>query len=95
MDEKKYQVFQISLDKNDPKNDKKRMVILRGGINQENPKKFMDDVVSKYVEGELYNEFIEVFLDNPWVRVLIFGINELNYEELSFDKDSILDKTKL
>lgn len=54
------------------------LVIMRGGLNQPNPKNYMDAAVSEYVQHDPYNEFIEIFLDNPWIRVLIFGINELH-----------------
>ena len=55
------------------------LAILRGGLKNENPVVYMDCVVSDYVKGKLYNEFIEEYLDNPWVRVIITGINELPY----------------
>lgn len=54
------------------------LVIMRGGLNQPSPKNYMDAAVSEYVQHDPYNEFIEIFLDNPWIRVLIFGINELH-----------------
>lgn len=54
------------------------LVIMRGGLSQPNPKNYMDAAVSEYVQHDPFNEFIEVFLDNPWIRVLIFGINELH-----------------
>ncbi len=59
--------------------------ILCGGFNANNPKLFMDEVVSQYVKGEMYNEFIEIFLDNPYVRVIITGINEINFEKYKKD----------
>ena len=40
----------------------------------------MDNIVSLYVENRGYNEFIESFLDNPWVRVILEGINEIDTE---------------
>lgn len=54
-----------------------RMVILIGGLGEN--KQYMDDAVSAVVNGQGYNEFIEIHLDNPWVRVIIFGINSLDY----------------
>ena len=57
-----------------------RLVILRGGIGEDNPKSFMDDVVSEYTKDYLHNHFIEHTLDNPYVRILIFGINDIGYE---------------
>ena len=56
-----------------------KLAILIGGLNQDNPKAYMDAVVSKYVDDKMYNEFIEEPLDNPWVRVIIFGINNLSF----------------
>lgn len=63
-----------------PNGRKDRIAILRCGINVENPKAIMDDVVFKYVANEPYNEFIEIHLDNPWIRIIIQGINELYYK---------------
>lgn len=65
---------------------KGHLAIIRGGLGQ--PKAFMDDVVYRYVQskhnGGSYNDFIEVTLDNPYVRVIITGINELDYQEFNY-----------
>ena len=70
------QIFEQKLD-----GGKGTISILCGGFNANNPKLFMDEVVSQYVTGEMYNEFIEIFLDNPYVRVIITGINEIEFKE--------------
>lgn len=54
------------------------IAMLRGGFTAANPKLYMDNVVSEYVRDTMYNEFVEIFLDNPWIRVIIFGINNIN-----------------
>lgn len=56
------------------------VAILRGGLNTENPTGLMDTAVSQYVGSNGYNEFVEIYLDNPWVRVVVIGINELDYK---------------
>ena len=56
-----------------------KMAVLRGGFSSPNPKAYMDNVVSNYVQNHLFNEFIEEHLDTPWVRVIITGINDLSY----------------
>lgn len=61
-----------------------KIAILRGGINKS--KTYMDGVVSEYVGQELHNEFIEIFLDNPYVRVVVSGINDFNYEQFDLSK---------
>ncbi len=58
-----------------------KLAILIGGMDSVEPKNDMDKVVSKYVDGNTYNDFVDYHLDNPWVRVVIQGMNELNYEE--------------
>lgn len=60
------------------------IAILRGGLNK--PKSYMDGVVSEYVGHVLHNEFIEIFLDNPYVRVIVTGINDFNYEVFNTEK---------
>lgn len=55
-----------------------KIAILRGGINK--PKSYMDNVVNIYVGHEMHNEFIEIFLDNPYVRVVVNGIDDFHYE---------------
>lgn len=57
-----------------------KVAILRGGLNTDNPTAIMNDAVSTYVGTKGYNEFVEIFLDNPWVRVIVSGINELEYK---------------
>ena len=57
-----------------------KLAILRGGLRSENPIAHMNTAVHQYVEREPYNEFVEIQMDNPWVRVIISGINELEFE---------------
>ena len=57
-----------------------KVAILRGGIGAMNPKAFMDKAVSEYVKYNTFNQFVEIHLDNPWVRVIVKGINEVKYE---------------
>lgn len=56
-----------------------KVAILRGGFKSPDPKAYMDKVVADYVNGNIYNEFLEEHLDTPWVRVVITGINDLKY----------------
>lgn len=74
---------QILYDTDSPNQNKEvgKIAILRGGIGVSNPKAFMDNAVSKYVARELYNQFVEIHLDNPWVRVIIKGINDVQYKK--------------
>lgn len=78
MQDTEIQIFEQKLD-----GGKGTISILCGGFNDNNPKLFMDDVVSQYVKGEMYNEFIEIFLDNPYVRVIITGINEIEFKTIN------------
>lgn len=78
------EIFEQVLKNNDEEIGK--IAILRGGLNTENPSAIMDEAVSRYVDTKEYNEFVEIFLDNPWVRVIVKGINELEYKTFKDQK---------
>lgn len=71
-------VFQQKLDRG-----RGTLTILRGGWNVPNPKAYMDEVVRQFVEDRLYNQFIEIHLDIPQVRMVIEGINDLTFTDIS------------
>lgn len=52
-------------------------------IGQGDPVSNLRDVVRDYTKGRNYNEFIDSHLDNPWIRVIIIGINDLPQERYS------------
>jgi len=62
---------------------KGKIAVLRGGLSSKNPIAYMNAAVSEYVERELFNEFVEIHMDNPWVRVILKGINEIEYYEFT------------
>ena len=59
-----------------------KLTILRGGWYKENPKSYMDMVVCDYMEHRLHNQFVEIHMDIPQVRVIIEGINDFKYTDL-------------
>lgn len=57
------------------------IAILRGGLRSGNPIAHMNAAVSEYVSNRvMFNEFVEIHMDNPWVRVIITRIDELEYQ---------------
>lgn len=50
---------------------------------EEDPVSKLDLAVHQYVGNVGYNEFIDINMDNPWVRVILSGINEM--EQVDFD----------
>ena len=57
------------------------LAILVGGFGEDSPKGFMDNIVKEYVGGTPYNDFIDISLSNPYVRIVTKGINDINFEE--------------
>ncbi len=47
------------------------------------PVKYLNEAVDLYVQNEGYNEFIDANMDNPWVRVIIKGINNMDQVEFN------------
>jgi len=37
------------------------------------PVKQLDDKIQQYTNGKQYWEFIDMNMDNPWTRIIIFG----------------------
>ena len=53
------------------------MSILRGGLGRSDAESYMDAAVPEYVRHSMFKQFTEISNDNPYVRVLIFGFNNL------------------
>lgn len=77
----KIEIFEQTIKNGD--NSVGKVAILRGGLNAENPTAVMNDAVLTYVGNKGHNQFIEIHLDNPWVRVVISGINDVNYTDFN------------
>jgi hypothetical protein len=58
------------------------ILIYRGA---DDPAKHLNAAVRAYVGREGYNEFIDANMDNPWIRVIIKGINDM--EQVEFDPE--------
>jgi hypothetical protein len=41
----------------------------------------LDKAVSEYVGYVGHNQFIDINMDNPWVRVIISGVNAMDQED--------------
>ncbi len=50
----------------------------------------LDRAVSEYVRGALHYQFIDMDMENPWIRVILWGINDIN----QVDFDSSVHKLK-
>lgn len=57
-----------------------KIVFLFADPTIENPRPIMESAVQHVIEGSLYNAFIDSHLDNPWIRIVVVGINNLPFE---------------
>lgn len=61
------------------------VVFMRGGFYKKNPNEYMSEQVRKYLGSldtskyETYNELIEKYMDNPWLRVILLNVNKLKF----------------
>jgi hypothetical protein len=60
---------------------KKTKVAILMYTGEGDPVRHLNEAVAKYVRHELYNEFIDANMNNPWVRVIIKGINDVDQVE--------------
>ena len=56
-------------------------VIMYGGT--DDPRSILDDAVRIFVREKPYHELIDANLDNPWMRVILENINDM--EQKNFD----------
>ena len=59
------------------------VTILRGGWTRPDAKTYMDEVVRQFVERRLINQFVEIHLDIPQVRVIVEGINDITFDPIA------------
>jgi len=50
---------------------------------QEDPVVKLDQAVSSYVGYKSHMQFVDINMDNPWIRVVIIGVNEM--KQADFD----------
>lgn len=78
----KVSIYKHSLN-NVAKNKKAEMALLLASPLNPNPKKDIEKALNDYVASDDYCDFVEEWLDNPWLRLVIKGIENLSY---SFNK---------
>jgi len=52
--------------------------------------KELENDIIKYVGDVKHNQFVDITLLNPWTRVIISGINQLDYHTLGVDMESVI-----
>jgi hypothetical protein len=71
-----------------------KIAVLAGGVNEQNPKAFMDKVVADYVGKNYHNQFIVIQLDNPWTRIVTSNLQSLPFRKLT-KEDSLVTISEL
>lgn len=66
-----------------------KIAIMYGGLDNENPKEYMDTAVRQYTNGKPHSQYVDIHLDNPWFRIILSGVNNLNFED--FNKQKLWD----
>ena len=49
----------------------------------------LDLAVSEYVGNVGHNQFVDINMDNPWIRVIISGINDMTQEDFDPSKHKL------
>jgi len=55
------------------KSDNQKRVSILTYRGEHDPVRALDTKIREYTNGEKYHEFVDEQMDNPWVRVIIFG----------------------
>lgn len=59
-----------------------KITILRGGWTRPDAKTYMDEAVRQFMEYKLHNQFVEIHLDIPQVRIIVEGINDIHFDSI-------------
>ena len=78
MEQIRIQESEISLTRN-----RKGKIAVITYLGEEDPVAKLDQAVSTYVGTKGYNQFIDINMDNPWTRVVMSGINDM--DQVIFD----------
>lgn len=65
---------------------KGEIAIMYGGLTNENPKEYMDKAVIEYTNGKPHSQYFDIHLDNPWFRIILSGVNDLDFEDFNKQK---------
>jgi hypothetical protein len=60
---------------------------------ESDPSKILDFAIKKYVGNNGYYELIDAHLDNPWMRVIVSDINNMNQEDFDAQKHKLTPNT--
>ncbi len=71
-------------------NDKKVQIGILMYTGSGDPVKQLNEAVYLYTKNEGYNEFIDANMDNPWIRVIIKGINDMKQEEFNPEEHHLI-----
>jgi hypothetical protein len=63
-----------------PNDNPPEMGIIVENPRNKNPQNAIDQAVADFVNGREFSDYVEEWLDDPWLRLVICGISSLNYE---------------
>jgi len=63
--------------------DRKGQIAVLMYVGDKDPVAKLNLAVSQYVGNFSHIQFVDINMDNPWVRVIITGINEMNQEDFN------------
>lgn len=69
----------------------KSLIAIFTYIGQDDPVSKLNSVVYNFTNNNSYNEYIDSHLDNPWMRVIIIGINEMKQEKYNPELHKVND----
>jgi hypothetical protein len=79
IDEDKNEIVEFDLH-NNVENIAAKAAILRGGLYSDKPLEYMSNLVTEYANGREHIHCVEIFMDNPWVRIVLFEMNKLVFK---------------
>jgi hypothetical protein len=61
----------------------------------DDPVLLLDKAIGLYTQGQKYKEFIDINMNNPWIRVILSGIDDVMQGSVNFYDTNIQRNIKL
>lgn len=59
------------------------IAVFKVDVNTKAPNDVLDQAIGRYVRNKPHLQFRDVYIDNPWIRIIISNIDELPFKDLT------------
>ncbi len=73
------QIYETSIGKG---NKKAKIAVFKADVNAKSPNDILDKAIGRYTNSKPFNQFRDIYIDNPWIRIVISNIDALPFAQM-------------